>query len=956
MNVRRKIWIFTAMLVLIFVFVYPPIARADDDSVTAQEAYRVALAWLNSCPDFHQADVDIIYEPAKTVLELKADGQTYAYVLTLEPTGFIIVTPRHELKPIIAYSEHAKFDATDSPQNILLILLRSDILERIQVLEAGHIPAETQAEARAQWKILLSGEFPLKVAWDVEYGPFLTSTWGQGSYGGNYVFNYYTPYHYVCGCVATALGQILNYYEWPSTGTGAHSYLWYNGVDPAQTLSANFGATTYDWANILDNYATTTTETQREAVGKLVYHAGVAVDMNYASGGSGAATANVAAALPNYFRAAGTWVQNTGDFYDRLYANITRSRPAELAIRETGGAGHAVVVDGVRHDTGGTKYYHLNMGWWGTADAWYDITVPFSAGGYTWNTVSGAVLDIVPTPDMNDLGTTITVPSFPVSWNVSQHQNADYYELQQAFIPATLGSFSDGAESGTGNWAIVGNWEQSNFYPHSGSYTFKGYVAKTANDTVMLSLFTLKRHLKITPATTISYWWSTYYFDNTEARLEISTDGVSWTTLMTHTESNHSYPPVWHAETVPAGALAPYIGEIVALRFVIDAGNSWYYGSSVGFYLDDFSITNAYIGDEWTTVDNDITSTSATVNITQNGDYLYRVRPYAHGQWWNWSDVEKVTVLLPVDLALTHTVTPTVAQPGDTLTFTLIFSNAGPGVAINVVVTDILPVSVTNVTFSSSGDVTLTPRGGVTYIWDVSDMASGDNGIITITGQLAGSLPAGLLDVAAEIATTATDSTPANNSDTASVAVNGTPLTSSLTPATGWQDFGGGICGRVYFAAGGTLPTALNVTFIQNYPTANRDGLPRRYDITASGGSGYQAQLALCYADAELAIAGIAPADEPYLHAYHYNYGTHTWDEYSTVDTTNNVITTSTITEFGVWSIGMRGGSGPEDKPTALTLWNFAAHKNVLFVSLLSFISLSLVAVRRFRRRSSASR
>jgi len=935
---------------VIFAFEHPQMARADNGGVTLQEAYQVALAWLNSCPDFHKADVDVTYEPARTMLELKADGQTFAYVLTLQPIGFIVVTPRHELNPIIAYSEHAKFDATDTPQNILLILLRNDVIERIQALEKGYITAEAQAKARAQWEALLSGKRPLKPTWDVEYGPFLTSTWGQGSYGGNYVFNYYTPYHYVCGCVATALGQIMNYYEWPITGTGAHSYLWNNGTDPAQTLSANFGATTYDWANILDNYATTTTETQREAVGKLVYHAGVAVDMNYTSSGSGADTAAVAAALQNYFRATGTWVPNTGDFYDRLYTNVTRSRPAELSIRETGGGGHAVVVDGVRHDTGGTKYYHLNMGWWGTADAWYDITVPFSAGGYTWNTVRGAVLDIVPAPDMNDPGTVITIPSFPVSWTVSQRQNANYYELQQASVPSTLSTLNDGAESGTGNWDIVGNWKQSSSYKHSGSYAFKGYVAETANDAVMFSTFTLKKYLKITPATTISYWWATFYFDYTEARLEISTDNVSWTAIMTHTEVNHSIP-AWHAETVTTDNLAAYVGDIVSLRFVIDAGTSWYYGGTVGFYLDDFSINNAYIGSEWTTVDNGLTGTSTTINVTQSGDYLYRVRPHAHGQWWNWSDVEDVTVLLPVDLAITHAVTPTVAQPGDTITYTLTFSNMGPGIATNVVLTDTLPGSVTNVSFSSSGDVAVTPRGGTPYVWDVSDMESGDSGIITITGQLAGSLPAGLLSITAEITTTATDSAPGNNSATAHVAVNGTPLTTNLTPAQGWQDFGGGVCGRVYFAPGGTLPASLNITFTQNYPTANRDGLPRRYDIAASGGSGYQAQLVLCYADAELTIAGIAPADEPYLHAYRYNYGAHSWDEYSTVDTTNNLITTTTITEFGVWSIGMRGGSGPEDKPTALTILNFTDRNVMRSIGLLFLIGTGLVVARYFQRR-----
>ena len=86
--------------------------------------------------------------------------------------------------------------------------------------------------------------------WDVEHGPFLASTWDQATDGlGHPTFNIYTPNNYVSGCVSTAMAQILYHYRWPLTGTGSHSYLWDNGSDPAQTLSADFGATTYDWGN-----------------------------------------------------------------------------------------------------------------------------------------------------------------------------------------------------------------------------------------------------------------------------------------------------------------------------------------------------------------------------------------------------------------------------------------------------------------------------------------------------------------------------------------------------------------------------------------------------------------------------------------------------------------------------------------------------------------------------------
>ncbi|MGD8968070.1 MAG: C10 family peptidase [Anaerolineae bacterium] len=649
----------------------PLVARADDGTVTPQEARRAALAWLNVCPGF----VGTAYGPAPGMLEIKDEEQkqTIAYVLELQPRGFIIVTPRRELNPIIAYSENSVFDATEAPENILLDLLRGDIRERLQALEKGVISSSYREVSRSRWKNYLqkvdeqgrvrSEGAPLRIlqSYDVEHGPFLTSEWGQSTDGGgNAAFNYYTPPgpdgdsdNYVCGCVATAFGQILNYYEWPETGTGSHSYSW-----NSETLSADFGATTYDWDNVLDIYGgggKTMTETQ--AVGTVTYHAGVAVEMDYGSGGSAAYTSDVAGALQNHFRATGAWVSGTeSNFYDRLYANMINHRPGELSIHDTVPpvtAGHAVVVDGVRHNTGSTKYYHLNMGWNGTADAWYDIANPFTTGSYTWDTVNGCVLDVVPTPNLDDPGTTTTGAAIPVFWDVADLQGASRYELQQAAIPDTLGSFTDDAESGTGNWAIDGHWEQSGYTSHSPSNSFHGdlYDGSTWE---YPGTFALERAAKIGASTTIAYWWRLRLFENYEARFQIADAGTNeknWTTLKTYTSTGDTS---WALETVSTADLAAYVGEVVSLRFVIDyLGGSIYYGSA-GFYFDDFTINDGYIGSDWTTIDDNITTERRTVPVTEGGDYCYRVRahgcdpsaqPSCSGEWWDWSDVESITVV-----------------------------------------------------------------------------------------------------------------------------------------------------------------------------------------------------------------------------------------------------------------------------------------------------------------------
>ncbi|MBN2355567.1 hypothetical protein JXO59_05610, partial [candidate division KSB1 bacterium] len=88
------------------------------------------------------------------------------------------------------------------------------------------------------------------------------------------------------------------------------------------------------------------------------------------------------------------------------------------------------------------------------------------------------------------------------------------------------------------------------------------------------------------------------------------------------------------------------------LRFVVKLTDySWYYGASVGFYVDDFTVQNIHTGD-WLSVDNNINGLSKEVTVTQSGDYLYRVRSHLNSQWWDWSDVEAVQVDLPATVTL----------------------------------------------------------------------------------------------------------------------------------------------------------------------------------------------------------------------------------------------------------------------------------------------------------------
>ncbi len=125
------------------------------------------------------------------------------------------------------------------------------------------------------------------------------------------------------------------------------------------------------------------------------------------------------------------------------------------------------------------------------------------------------------------------------------------------------------------------------------------------------------------------------------------------------------------------------------------------------------------------------------------------------------------------NLSITKIVTPTLAIPGDTITYTLIFSNSTlRGTSTGVIITDIVPISITNTSVVSSGaTITQTNVGVLTYTWQVQNLDPNDGGIITITGILKNNLPVGVLTNTAIITTTASEINTANNSASATLQI-----------------------------------------------------------------------------------------------------------------------------------------------------------------------------------------
>ncbi|MEM7030557.1 MAG: Ig-like domain-containing protein, partial [Chloroflexota bacterium] len=128
------------------------------------------------------------------------------------------------------------------------------------------------------------------------------------------------------------------------------------------------------------------------------------------------------------------------------------------------------------------------------------------------------------------------------------------------------------------------------------------------------------------------------------------------------------------------------------------------------------------------------------------------------------------------DLSLSKTVTPAIAAPGNTITYTLTFSNIGSITATGVIITDSVPISVTNVSVVNNG-VTITDTGASpAYAWQVANLSPNEGGVITLTGTLNNLSAAGVFTNTAKV-TAIDDSNPANNTAKADIAHCGNIIT-----------------------------------------------------------------------------------------------------------------------------------------------------------------------------------
>ncbi len=334
--------------------------------VSATEAQEVGYVFLRSSSNgtrggsLRQQDMQLVYTGTA------ADGTDCYYVFALQPTGFVIVSADERVKPILGYSYTNNFVVEDMPINVVSWL--DNYKNQIKAVVDNNY--QSDMETRTTWTRLKAGQATTDRS-GTSVAPLLQTTWNQNCY-----YNQLCPMdssgpcnRVYAGCVATAMAQVMRYWEWPNQGFNSHSYTCDYG-----TLSVDFTTGIYNYDNMPDAVNYSTSASQKEEVAKLIYHCGVAVDMDYGPDGSGAYSSDVPAALYNYF----AYTDNGSFVYQSSYsetnwANLIKQeldnmRPVYYSGHGSGG--HAFVCDG--YDENGL--FHFNWGWSGSSDGYFELS------------------------------------------------------------------------------------------------------------------------------------------------------------------------------------------------------------------------------------------------------------------------------------------------------------------------------------------------------------------------------------------------------------------------------------------------------------------------------------------------------------------------------------------------------------------------------------------------------
>lgn len=267
-------------------------------------------------------------------------------------SGFVLLSADDAAAPVLGYSDYGNFDADEMPPQMKWWL--SEYSRQIEYAAGKHVGAYVRTGGDGS---------------RITVAPLLKTKWNQDS-----PYNAEVPSlngrNYPTGCVATAMAQVMKYWEYPQRGTGAGTITLPSGATGDVSMSLRVA---FDWKNMLNTYTTGNyNETEKNAVARLMKACGYSTNMSYGMGGSGTLSRFAAEALVKNFsyNAAIQYCErnyySATEWEEMIYQEMAAGRPVMYG-GQSSSVGHEFVCDGYAGD----GYFHFNWGWGGMSDGYF---------------------------------------------------------------------------------------------------------------------------------------------------------------------------------------------------------------------------------------------------------------------------------------------------------------------------------------------------------------------------------------------------------------------------------------------------------------------------------------------------------------------------------------------------------------------------------------------------------
>lgn len=338
-------------------------ASAQADKVSVAEALKKAQALMPG--ERFETQKYAVSTDSKT-------AQEPFYIFNkVDGTGFVLVSADNRTTPILGYSDNGSINLDKLPDNVRYWL--DSYARQIEAIDKGVSAAKTTMTPKTRSSL-------------DNIAPMIQTTWNQDEpyslmcpdvNGKDYDSeDYDATQRCVSGCVATAVAQVMYFYQSPASTTAIPTYK--SRINKKSTPLQELPATDFEWEKMRLNYSNKETDEGAWAIAKLMRYAGQVCKSNYNTAENGGTSATIKNdRMIQYFGYSKRMRTLEHNYYTAsqwealVYDELQQGRPLPYAgYTRDESSGHQFVCDGYKDGL-----FHMNWGWGGMLDGYFVLSI-----------------------------------------------------------------------------------------------------------------------------------------------------------------------------------------------------------------------------------------------------------------------------------------------------------------------------------------------------------------------------------------------------------------------------------------------------------------------------------------------------------------------------------------------------------------------------------------------------